>query len=133
MNVVDILNRAREYELEVSAQIEHVERLRRIAAIEHKSSAYSQQIVEKLAALERDINRSIDRAADAKKEALDLIGHLTGEERSVIEHYYILGEKWEVVARKTYMSERRVFIVRQNALDKLSKIKECDNERITEI
>ena len=119
------LERARECEKEISSQLEHIERLHRIAARERHSSAYSEEIMMKLEALEVELNAQIDRTVDAKEEALALINkYLTGEERAVIERYYILAETWDTVAVKTYMSDRRVFLLRKSALEKLMEVKD---------
>lgn len=120
-DVMAALIRARQYEQEINVQLEHIERLHRIAARARESSAYSAEIVEKLAGLERELNRQIDRTVDAKREALEYISILTGEERSVIEGYYILAKSWQKIAQTQYMSERRVFLLRKSALEKLAE------------
>lgn len=58
---------------------------------------------------------------DAKADALRYISFLTGEERSVIEGYYILAKNWQKLSYDLYMSERRVFMLRKSALEKLRK------------
>lgn len=120
-DVIGILERARTMELEVSTQLEHIERLSRIAKRAHESSAYAQQTVEKLAQLEKQLNDAIDEMCDAKADALRYISFLTGEERSVIEGYYILGKNWQKLAYDLYMSERRIFLLRKSGLAKLQK------------
>lgn len=118
-DIMAALERARLYEIEITMQLEHIERLRRIASRARESTSYSQEIVDKLYMLERELNDQIDKTVDAKREALEYISVLNGEERAVIEGYYILGETWERVADKLYMSERRVFLLRKSALLKL--------------
>ena len=56
---------------------------------------------------------------DAKAEALTYISFLTGEERAVIEGYFILAKIWQRLANDLYMSERRIFMLRKSGLDKL--------------
>ena len=73
----------------------------------------------KLARLEREVNTSIDLMCDAKAEALTYISFLTGEERAVIEGYFILAKSWQRLANDLYMSERRIFMLRKSGLDKL--------------
>ena len=119
--VMETLERARQYETEINTQLEHIERLHRIAARARESTAYSQEIAEKLAILERELNAHIDRTVDAKLAALEYISILEGEERGVIENYYILAETWDRIALKLYMSARRVFNLRKSALAKLKK------------
>ncbi len=118
-NVMGALQRARKSELEIQTQLEHIEILHRIARRARESSAYAAETVEKLAALERELNRAIDEMVDAKREALRYISFLCGEERSVIEGYYILGKNWQQLSLDLYMSERRVFLLRKSALSKL--------------
>lgn len=118
-DVMAVLERARAYEVEVSAQLEHIERLHRIAARARESTAYSESIVEKLALLERELNNRLDLTIDAKLEALEYIGTLEGEERGVIERYYLLAKTWEQIADSMYMSDRRVYLLRKSALTKL--------------
>ena len=114
--VMAAFKRCRSYEHEITAQLEHIERLHRIGAIAKKSSAYSLEIIEKLNRLEAELNEQIDKSIDAKREALIYLSLLDGEERSVIERYYILGEDWYRIADKLYMSERRVYLLRKSAL-----------------
>ena len=120
-DVTAALERARTLELEIKTQIEHIEQLHRISKRAVVSSAFARETVEKLARLERETNSTIDLMCDAKKEALVYISFLTGEERAVIEGYYILGKSWQRLANDLYMSERRVFLLRKSALDRLIK------------
>ena len=118
-DVIAALERARNLELEINTQIEHIEQLHRISKRAVESSAYARETVEKLYRLERELNSTIDRMCDAKKDALVYISYLKGEERSVIEGYYILGKSWQRLANDLYMSERRIFLLRKSGLDKL--------------
>ncbi|MGN1339036.1 MAG: hypothetical protein ACI4WS_01970 [Oscillospiraceae bacterium] len=120
-DIIGALERARTTELEVQTQVEHIEMLHRIARRARESSAYAAETVAKLEALERQLNSTIDEMVDAKRDALVYISSLTGEERSVIESYYILAKSWEQTALALYMSERRVFLLRKSALAKLKK------------
>ena len=118
-DIMAVLERARSYEQEILVQMEHIERLHRIAARALSSPQRSEQIAEKLAVLERVLNAQIDRTVDAKLEAYDYISILEGEERGVIERYYILAMSWQQIADKMYMSDRRVFLLRKSALEKM--------------
>lgn len=116
-----VLERARQHEIEVGAQLEHIERLHRIMARAQECPDYTRVMAEKLARLEAGLNAQIDRAVDAKLEALEYISILSGEERGVIESYFILGKTWEQIADSMYMSDRRVFLIRKKALERLEK------------
>ncbi|MBE6902934.1 MAG: hypothetical protein E7478_10690 [Ruminococcaceae bacterium] len=129
VDVMGTLERARLYELEISAQLEHIERLHRIAAKARESNTYSQNLADKLALLESELNEHIDRTVDAKLAALEYISILSGEERGIIEHYYLLGYNWDKIAIKMYMSERRVFLLRKTAIAKLKNYYEPDTGR----
>ena len=118
-DIIGALERARTVELEINTQIEHIERLHRIAKRAQASRECAQSTVEKLAQLERQLNDTIDRMCTAKAEALRYISFLTGEERSVIEGYYILAKSWDRLAQELYMSERRVYLIRKKALSRL--------------
>lgn len=118
-DIIRILERARSSEQEISTQLEHIERLHRISKRAQSSPEYARQTVEKLARLERQLNYAIDKMCDAKADALRLISFLTGEERSVIEGYYILAKSWQQLSYDLYMSERRVYMLRKSALTKL--------------
>ena len=107
-DVIAVLERARSLELEIKTQIEHIEQLHRISKRAVESSAYA-----------REVNTSIDLMCDAKAEALTYISFLTGEERAVIEGYFILAKSWQRLANDLYMSERRIFMLRKSGLDKL--------------
>ncbi len=118
-DVIAVLERARTLGLEIKTVVGHIEQLHRISKRAVQSSAYAKETVEKLARLEREVNDTIDRMCDAKKEALTYISYLTGEERSVIEGYYILAKSWQRLANDLYMSERRIFMLRKSGLDRL--------------
>ncbi len=77
-------------------------------------------MTEKLAELERILNDCIDSACDRKREALACLSSLTGNERTVLYRYYILGEDWRRISDAMYMSERSIFNLRKTALDKLN-------------
>lgn len=114
------LKNARESELEVRAELEHIERLHRIMKIQERSENYARSVVEKLAALEKELNAMIDEAVDRKREALAYLSILTGSERTVLYQYYILAKEWQKIALELYISERQVFNIRKKALDRLS-------------
>lgn len=120
MNFMDKLKYARQSELVVQAELEHIERLHRIMKLPGRAPEAAQKLAEKLAALEKRLNRTIDLAVDRKNEALDLLDMLEGDERSVLYRYYILGQDWLKVADEMYLSERSVFNLRKRALDKLA-------------
>lgn len=117
-DVVSALRRARSSELEVQTQLEHIEMLHRIAR-RAGTLPTAAETVNKLALLERQLNRAIDEMVDAKREALSYVSALNGEERCVIEGYYILGKNWTQLAGDLFMSERRVFMLRKSGLAKL--------------
>ncbi len=118
-DIMAVLERARSYEQEILIQLEHIERLHRIAARAMSSPQRSEQIIEKLNKLEQELNARIDRAVDAKLEAFEYMSILEGEERGVIECYYILAMSWSEVADKMFMSDRRVYLLRSSALGKM--------------
>lgn len=118
-DVIGALQRARTMELEIQTQLEHIEMLHRIARRARDSSVYAEETVEKLAGLERELNSAIDEMVDAKRDALRFVSFLTGEERLVIEGYYILGKTWQQLALDLFMSERRVFLLRKSGMTKL--------------
>lgn len=120
-DVIGALERARTMEQEIQTQIEHIERLHRISRRAHQSTEIAQETVEKLAKLEHQLNDTIDRMCAAKADALRYTSYLSGEERSIIEGYYLLAKSWQQLALDLYMSERRVFLLRKSALDKLVK------------
>lgn len=120
MNFMDKLKYARQSELTVQAELEHIERLHRIMKLPGRPLEQAQRIAEKLAALEKRLNRTIDLAVDRKNEALDLLDLLEGDERGVLYRYYILGMDWLRIADEMYLSERSVFNLRKRAIDKLA-------------
>lgn len=113
------LNYARQAELAVQCELEHIERLHRIMRLPGRPLEYVRGIADKLTALEKRLNHTIDCAIDRKNEALDLLDRLSGDERTVLYRYYILGESWQKVAEQTYLCERSVYTLRKKALDKL--------------
>ena len=115
-----ILKAAREAELEIQAELEHIERLHKILRLPSRSAEYAARMAEKLAVLERQLNDCVDNACDRKCEALVCLSALTGNERTVLYRYYILGEDWRKISDAMYMSERCVFNIRKRALDKLN-------------
>lgn len=126
MNFMDKLKYARQAELAVQAELEHIERLHRIMKLPGRSHNQAAELAEKLAKLEKRLNRTIDLAVDRKNEALDLLDLLEGDERTVLYRYYILGKDWLKVADEMYLSERSVFNLRKKAMDKLAELNaEC--------
>lgn len=120
MNFTDKLKYARQSELTVQAELEHIERLHRIMKLPGRPLEQTQKVAEKLAALEKRLNRTIDLAVDRKNEALDLLDLLEGDERGVLYRYYILGMDWLKIADEMYLCERSVFNLRKRAMDKLA-------------
>lgn len=121
MNFLKILERARETELSVQADLEHIERLHRIMRISGKSQRYAEEIAEKLTRLETELNAEIDRAVDEKREALCVLSALDGSERAALYRYYVLAQDWSEIAKKMYLSERRVYYYRKSALKTLEE------------
>lgn len=117
---MDTLKYARQAEAEIQANLEHIERLHRIMSLPGRSLKYSQELAEKLAALERRLNALIDKAVDRKNEALNLLNELSGDERTVLYQYYILAKDWQKISAELYMSERTVYNLRKKAVDKLA-------------
>lgn len=124
------LKLARACELEIGVQLEHIERLHRIAERAAGGSAeYARSVADKLAALERELNEQIDRTVDAKRGALVYLSSLNGEERAVMESYFFLGKDWAKIAVDLSMSERRVFLLRKSAMNRLEKFYGAPAER----
>lgn len=119
-NFMDTLKCARQSELTIRAELEHIERLHRIMKLPGRPFEQAQMLAEKLAALEKRLNRTIDLAVDRKNEALDILDLLEGDERGVLYRYYVLGMDWLKVADEMYLCERSVFNIRKRALDKLA-------------
>ncbi len=119
INFMDKLKAARQSELAIQAETEHIERLHRIAKLPGRPLEYSIKIAEKLAKLEKRLNASIDLAVDRKNEALNLLDNLSGNERTVLYQYYILAKDWRAVSETMYLSERMVFNLRKSAINKL--------------
>ena len=117
---MDKLKYARQSELEIQAELEHIERLHRIMKLPGRSAEYAGRLAEKLAALEKRLNKSIDTAVDRKNEALNLLEALSGDERTVLYQYYILAKEWQKIAEEMYLSERSVYNLRKKAIDKLA-------------
>lgn len=129
MNFMDKLKFARQSELVIQAELEHIERIHRILKLPGRSLGQAQELTEKLAALEKRLNRTIDLAVDRKNEALDILDLLEGDERGVLYRYYILGMDWLKIADEMYLSERSVFNLRKKALEKINR--QLTNEHFT--
>ena len=121
MKYIEVLKKAREVELCIQAELEHIERLHRIMKTSGKSRRYAEEIAEKLTGLEAELNAEIDRAVDIKREALCVLSGLDGSERAVLYRYYILGEEWRIISDKMYLSERQVFNLRKSAIGKIEE------------
>lgn len=122
MYFMDILKFARMSEAAVQTELEHIERLHRIMRLPNRSAEYAQSLAEKLAALERRLNSSIDLAVDRKNNALNVLDKLAGDERTVLYQYYILAKDWQKVAEDMFMSERNIYKLRKSALEKLEQL-----------
>lgn len=126
MRIVDeLLQPAREQELVSQAHLENIDLLQRIISRFGKNGGTAEgamKILDRLEAEEKQLNESIDRLVDYRAQAMKYIEKLPGEEHAVIFRYYISGESWEKVAGKTFMSERRVYLLRKSALKKLENL-----------
>ncbi len=126
MRIVDeLLQPAREQELVSQAHIENIDLLQRIIERFGKYGGTAEgaiKILDRLEAEEKQLNESIDHLIDYRAQAMKYIEKLPGEEHAVIFRYYISGESWEKVAGKTFMSERRVYLLRKSALKKLENL-----------
>ncbi len=115
----EILKAARRSEFEIRAELEHIERIHRILKIPGRPADYVGQMTEKLTKLEEQLNGNIDETVDRKREALEVLSSLMGDERTVLYRYYILGDDWREISEKLFISERQVFNIRKCAMDKL--------------
>lgn len=126
MRIVDeLLQPAREQELVSQAHLENIDMLQRIISRFGKNNGTAEgamKILERLEAEEHQLNASIDRLVDYRAKALRYIEQLHGEEHAVIFRYYISGESWQKIADKTFMCERRVYLLRRSALKKLEAL-----------
>ena len=121
MDYLEILKSARNAEFEITAELEQVERLHRIMKNTGHSLAYAQTLAENLAKFEQELNRGVDRAVDAKREALIVLSALHGDERAVLYQYFILAKEWRKIADEMFISERQIFNIRKKALARLDK------------
>lgn len=129
MKIVDnILQPAREQELAAQACISHISRLQRIierlTSCEGSNREVMTETLDKLRKAEDQLNRHIDRLVDYRETALKYLEKLAGEEYAVIYRYYIKGENWQKIAAETFMSERRVYMLRSSALNILESLYE---------
>ena len=118
--ILTTLERARKIEQEISVTVAHIERLKRILSL--ASHDNKTQYEDKLNNLIFELEKRLDKYCDMKRDALELVNRLTGEERAVIERYYILAQPHERIAIDMYMSERTVYNVKKRALKKLSEV-----------
>lgn len=133
MNFVGILKAAREAEMEITAELEQIERLHRIMRNTGHSLAYARTLAENLAKFEEELNANIDRAVDAKREALKVLSALHGDERMILYQYYILAKDWRKISDEMYISERQVFNLRKKALDSLNRHYKCAKQTVCEV
>ena len=117
----EILKAARRSEFEIRAELEHIERIHRILKIPGRPLKYVEELSKKLAVLEEQLNNNIDETVYRKREALEILSVLMGDERTVLYRYYILGDDWRQIAEKLYISERQAFNIRRSAMNKLEK------------
>ena len=133
MNFVGILKAAREAEMEITAELEQIERLHRTMRNTGHSLTYAQSLAENLAKFEEELNANIDRAVDAKREALKVLSALHGDERTILYQYYILAKDWRKISDEMYISERQVFNLRKKALDSLNRHYKCAKQTVCEV
>ena len=131
---ISALEMARSAELTIRAELDHIEEMRSIATqTKYANNDYSAAVIKKLELLERELNTSIDIAVDRKREALEVISGLDEMQRLILYRYYILGEEWETVADKVYVSLRQVYNIRKKALNELKlKYEEVQDSCIKE-
>ena len=122
MDFLERLKYARQAELLVQAELEHIERLHRIMRLPNRSDEYLRGLLDKLRELEKRLNSDIDHAVDRKNEALNILDKLDGDERMVLYQYYILGKGWDAIAEEVHYSIRWVYNTREKAVKRLSAI-----------
>lgn len=133
MDFIRILKAAREAEQEITAELEQIERLHRIMRNTGHSEAYARSLAEDLAKFEKELNVNIDRAVDAKREALKALSALHGDERTILYQYYILAKDWRKISDEMFISERQVFNLRKKALDSLNRHYNCARQAVCEV
>ncbi len=130
--VSDILQPVRANELTAQAIMTQIERADRIINRYSGRPSGAKMINDTLAELERyeqQLNACLDVLCGIRERALKYINTLDGEEYAIIYRYFIKGEKkWEDIALSTFMSERRVFLLRKSALAKLEAAYQNDKK-----
>lgn len=81
-----------------------------------------EMIVEKIMGLEREIDEEIDQLKRKQAEVEAAIVHLdSAREREVLTYKYIYGFRWDEIVQMSGYSERQIYRVHGEALQKIKK------------
>lgn len=120
-DVMTTLERARNIEQEVMAIVKHIERLKKILSAALYISPDNKALYEdRLNGLISELEKRLEEYCEIKRKALEIVNRLTGDERAVIERYYLLGQLYKQIMIEMHWSERQIFLLRKRALKKLT-------------
>lgn len=131
MGVKEILLQHRVINSAIDAKLEQIADLRRLATkitrdcstVVGSCGRFSDRVgntAVKIADLEEEINRDIDRLVDLKERIKGICGLLADEtQKTIIERRYILGEEWEDIADKIGYSSRHIARLHARAIEQL--------------
>ena len=119
MDVKKYLGQVRYSDMRIRGKLEELDSLHRLML----ALGGSDRTMEKIAALQEEINRDIDNLVDLKREIVRQIRRLSQPEyQAVLEMRYLRGWTWERVAMNMHFSQGYVYDLHKDALKELSAI-----------
>lgn len=133
MDVKEFFQQIRHIDSQINGKMEQLDRLKALAT--KVTSAMSEagartsgpsrgieNIIDKIIALQEELNADIDRYVDLKRAANGIIGRIENEKyRRVLESRYLLSKTWETIADEMGMTRQGVLKLHGRALQEAEK------------
>ena len=133
LDVKEFFQQIRHIDGQISVKIEQLDRMKALATkvttemseAGTRTSGPSrgmENTIDKIIALQEELNADIDRYVDLKRAANGIIGRIENEKyRRVLESRYLLGKTWETIAAEMGMTCQGVLKLHGRALQEAEK------------
>ena len=140
MYVKEFFQQLRHIDSQINGKMEQLDRLKALAtkvtaAMSEAGARTSgpsrgmENTIDKIIALQEELNADIDRYVDLKRAANGLIDRIGNEKyRRVLESRYLLGKTWEMIADEMGMTYQGVCHVHGKALQEAEEILKKDGK-----
>lgn len=133
LDVKEFFQQIRHIDSQINGKMEQLDRMKALAtrvtvAMSEAGARTSgpsrgmENTIDKIIALQKELNADINRYVDLKRAANSIIGRIGNEKyRRVLESRYLLGKTWETIAAEMGMSCQGVLKLHGRALQEAEK------------